>query len=283
MLAGGTFASWQSEAKSFDQMALKKGIVYNLSGAGGQLPEVVYAQSVTWNFFPMLGVEATQGRVFLPSDDRVGVNATVVLSGGLWKRRYGGDPGIVGKTILLDARPYTVIGVLPDWLNYPDAKVQLWTPIYHERSPVVMAMHTAHNLDAIGRLKPGVTIRQATAELNAIQRQIRQQFPDGPVNDAANIRPILDGDVYELKTGLYAMFAATGCLLLIACLNIANLLVARAATRRRETAVRTALGGSRARLICEQVTGKPCPLLCRRDDWVAVCGERPTLVDPCAP
>ena len=254
VLAGGTFASWQSQAKSFDQMALKKGIVYNLSGAGGQLPEVVYAQSVTWNFFPMLGVEATQGRVFLPSDDRVGVNATVVLSGGLWKRRYGGDPGIVGKTILLDARPYMVIGVLPDWFNYPDAKVQLWTPIYHERSPVVMAMHTAHNLDAIGRLKPGVTIRQATAELNSIQRQIRQQFPDGPVNDAANIRPILDGDVYELKTGLYAMFAATGCLLLIACLNIANLLVARAATRRRETAVRTALGGSRARLICEQVT-----------------------------
>jgi predicted permease len=116
-----------------------------------------------------------------------------------------------------------------------------------------MRMHTAHNLDAVARLKPGVTIDQATAELNTIQRQIRRQFPDGPVNDAANIRPILDGEVYRLKTGLYAMFAATGCLLLIACLNIANLLVARAATRRRETAVRTALGGGRARLIRGQV------------------------------
>jgi predicted lysophospholipase L1 biosynthesis ABC-type transport system permease subunit len=129
----------------------------------------------------------------------------------------------------------------------------LWTPIYHERSPVVMALLTAHNLDAIGRLKPGVTIAQATAELSTIQRQIRQQNPDGPIHDAANIRPILDAEVFRLKTGLYAMLAATGCLLLIACLNIANLLVARAATRRKETAVRTALGGSRGRLIREQV------------------------------
>jgi predicted permease len=146
-----------------------------------------------------------------------------------------------------------VIGILPAWFNYPDSKVQLWTAIYHERSPAVMALHVAHNLDAIARLKPGVTIDQATAELDTIQRQIRHQFPDGPVNDAANIRPILDGEVFQLKTGLYAMFAATGCLLLIACLNIANLLVARAATRRKETAVRTALGGSRARLIRGQV------------------------------
>lgn len=171
----------------------------------------------------------------------------------MWQRRYGGDPSLVGKTILLDAKPYTVLGVLPKWFNYPDSKVQLWTPIYHERSPEIMRLHTAHNFDAVARLKPEVTIRQATAELNAIQRQIRQQFPDGPVLDAANIRPILDAEVFHLKTGLYAMLAATGCLLLIACLNIANLLVARAATRGRETAVRTALGGSRARLIREKV------------------------------
>src|ERR1700743_2122781 len=123
-----------------------------------------------------------------------------------------------------------------------------------------MRLYTAHNLDAVGRLKPGVTIAQATAELSTVQRQIRQQNPDGPIHDAANIRPILAAEVFRLKTGLYAMLAATGCLLLIACINIANLLVARAATRRRETAVRTALGGSRGRLICEQVT--ECVVLC---------------------
>jgi predicted permease len=253
VLAGGTFAAWQSQSHSFEQMAIKRGIDYNLSGSGGQLPELVHGQVASWNIFPLLGVEAARGRLFLPSDDRRETNATVVLTWGLWKRRYGGDPELVGKTILLDAKPYTVLGVLPEWFNYPDSKVQLWTPIYHERSPVVMALLTAHNLDAIGRIKPGVTIAQAAAELSTIQRQIRQQNPDGPIHDAANIRPILDAEVFHLKTGLYAMLAATGCLLLIACLNIANLLVARAATRRRETAVRTALGGSRGRLIREQV------------------------------
>jgi predicted permease len=253
VLAGGTFAAWQSQSHSFEQIAIKRGIDYNLSGSGGQLPELVHGQVASWNIFPLLGVEAARGRLFLPSDDRRETNATVVLTWGLWRRRYGGDPELIGKTILLDAKPYTVLGVLPEWFNYPDSKVQLWTPIYHERSPVVMALLTAHNLDAIGRLKPGVTIAQAAAELSTIQRQIRQQNPEGPVHDAANIRPILDAEVFHLKTGLYAMLAATGCLLLIACLNIANLLVARAATRRRETAVRSALGGSRGRLIREQV------------------------------
>jgi predicted permease len=253
VLAGGTFASWQAQAQSFEGMAIKKGIEYNLSGSAGQLPELAHAQQASWNIFPLLGVDAAVGRVFLPSDDRRDSNPTVVLNWGLWKRRFGGDPDVIGKTILLDARPFTVIGVLPAWFNYPDPKVQLWTPIYRERSPEVMSLHTAHNLDAVARLRPGVTIDQATAELNTIQRQIRRQFPDGPVNDAANIRPILDAEVFPLKTGLYAMFAATGCLLLIACLNIANLLVARAATRRKETAVRTALGGSRVRLIRGQV------------------------------
>jgi predicted permease len=253
VLAGGTFASWQAQAQSFEGMAIKRRVNYNLSGFAGQLPELADAEQASWNLFPLLGVNAAVGRLFLAGDDRPQANPAVILSWGLWKRRYGGDPGLVGKTILLDARPFTVFGILPAWFNYPDSKVQLWTAIYHERSPAVMAMHTAHNLDAIARLKPGVTIDQATAELDTIQRQIRRQFPDGPVNDAANIRPILDGEVFQLKTGLYAMFAATGCLLLIACLNIANLLVARAATRRKETAVRTALGGSRARLIRGQV------------------------------
>jgi predicted permease len=253
VLAGGTFASWQSQAHSFEQMAIKKGIDYNLSGSAAQLPELVHAEEASWNIFPLLGVNAARGRLFLPSDDRREADATVVLTWGLWKRRYEGDPSLIGKTILLDAKPYTVVGVLPEWFNYSDSKIQLWTAIYHERSPEVMRMYTAHNLDAVGRLKPGVSIAQATAELKAIQRQVRLQNPDGPINDAANIRPILDAEVFRLKTGLYALLAATGCLLLIACLNISNLLVARAATRRRETAVRTALGASRGRLIREQV------------------------------
>jgi predicted permease len=253
IVAGGSFAAWKSQAKSFEQLAIKQWMHYNLAGTGGQLPEVALAHTASWNLFSTLGVQPALGRVFTAADDRPEAAATVVLTWGLWKRRYGGDPAILGKSVLLDERPYTVIGVLPAWFTYPDSTVQLWTPLYHEKSHSLMVLHEAHNFDVIGRLKPGVTIQQAAAELNTIQAAIRKQFPNGPIDDAANIRPILDAEVYEVKTGLYTLLAATGCLLLIACLNIANLLVARAATRRRETAIRTALGGSRARLIREQV------------------------------
>jgi predicted permease len=253
IVAGGSFADWQSQSRSFEQMAIKQWMHYDLAGVSGQLPEVAPAHTVSWNFFPMLGVKPVLGRSFTAGDDRPEANATVILSWGLWKRRYGADPAVLGKTVLLDARPYTVIGVLPAWFTYPDAQIQLWTPLYHEKSAAMMQMHEAHNFDVVGRLKPGVTIQQANAEINAIQLAIRQQHPTGPINDAANIRPILDAEVYDLKTRLYTLLAATGCLLLIACLNVANLLVARAASRRRETAIRTALGGSRARLIREQV------------------------------
>ena len=206
VLAGGTYASWQAQAHSFEGMAIKRRVSYDLSGSAGELPELADAEQASWNIFALLGVDAAVGRVFLPSDDRPQANATVILSWGLWKRRYGGDPDLIEKTILLDARPFTVIGILPAWFIYPDSKIQMWTPIYREQSPAAMALHTAHNLDAIARLKPGVTIDQATAELDTIQRQIRRQFPDGPVNDAANIRPILEGEVFRLQTGLYAMF-----------------------------------------------------------------------------
>ena len=253
IVAGGTFASWKAQAHSYEDMAIAKRVDYNLSSTGGQLPELVNAYIASWNLFPMLGVQPALGRNFLPTEDQRSANPVVILSWGLWKRRYGGDPGIIGRNILLDSRSFTVIGILPAWFTYPDTRVQLWTALYHERPPDLMQMHTAHNFDVIARLKPGVSIQQATAELNAIQRQIRAQFPDGPVDDAANIRPLLEAEVRTIKTGLYVVFAATGCLLLIACLNIANLLVARSASRRKEAAIRSALGGSRARLIREQL------------------------------
>ena len=257
IVAGGVFAIWQAQAKSFTGLAIKRSAGYNLSEANPQSaaapPEFVSAEIASWNLFPLLGVEPSLGRFFSADDDRPSANGTVVLSWGLWKRRYGGDPAVLGRIIDLDSKPYTVIGVLPADFTYPDTKVQLWAPLYHEKSPEMMQMVGAHNFDVIGRLKPGVTSAQANAELNTIQQRIRQQNPTGPVNDAANLRPILDAEVYGVKSGLYALLVATGCLLFIACLNIAGLLIARSATRRKELAIRTALGGSRARLIRSQV------------------------------
>jgi predicted permease len=252
VVAGGCFARWQQQARSFVQMAMMQGTTYNLAG-NGQMPEVVRAEQASWNTLSMLGVRPVLGRLFRSEDDRPQANATIVISSGLWKRRYGSDPSIIGRTILVDLKPYTVLGILPSWFRYPDARTQLWVPVYHERSPEIMQKFDSHNFDVVAQLRPGVSREQGTGELSIIQRQIRQQHPDGPVNDSVNLRPILDGQVRNVKAGLYALLAATGCLLLIACLNIANLLVARAASRGRETAIRTALGGSRVQLIRSQV------------------------------
>jgi predicted permease len=251
------FFDWQKQAHSLEQMAMMYAGNggYNLSGSGGQLSEQIAARAVNWGLFPMLGVQPALGRLFNASDDQAAANATVVLTWGLWKRRYGGDPHILNQTIFLDAKPYIVIGILPAWFTFPDPAVQLWTPLEHEMTwPGFRTAHSAHNFGVIARLKPGATLGAARAEMDSIQKRIYKQFlTEGFVDDATTVIPLLESQVGKMKSALYAIFAATGCLLLIACLNIANLLVARAAARRKEAAIRTALGGTRNRLIREQV------------------------------
>jgi predicted permease len=250
---GGSFGVWRNRAQSFAGLAIHQTVDYNLAGTGNQLPEVVQGQTASSNIFSLLGVKPALGRLFTAADDRPGANATAMLSWGLWKRRFGGDPDIVGRDVLIDAKSYTVVGILPAVFTWPDAKVQLWTPLYHEKSAALMEMFDAHSFDVVGRLRPGFTIRKASSELNALQSEIRREHPDGPVSDAVNLRPLIDAETFKFKTGLYVLLAATGCLLLIACLNVANLLVARSASRSKETAIRTALGGSRLRLMREQI------------------------------
>jgi predicted permease len=252
-VAGGTFQYWRDQNKTLQQIAIAVEDDANLSAEGGQLPEKVDTEACSWQALPLLGVKAAYGRLFTADDDKYGANQTVVLSWGFWKRRFGGDPSAVGRTIYLDAKPFTVIGILPEWFAYPNPQVQLWSPIYPEASPRMMASHNSHNFRVIAKLRPGVTLATAEADLKNISFQRRKQFPEGPVFNSAHLRPLLDSETYQVKTLLYALFAATGCLLLIACLNIANLLVARSTARRKEAAIRTALGGSRARLVRDRV------------------------------
>ncbi|HZD48751.1 MAG TPA: ABC transporter permease [Silvibacterium sp.] len=253
--AGGSFAEWRKASKSFEQMALsQQWTSYNISAEGGQLPERVPAGLVSWNMFSTLGVHPVLGRDFTAEDDRQGANATVILSWRFWKRRFGGDPSVLGKDVFLDAKPYTVIGVMPAWFAYPHAQTQVWTPLYHEMPPRVTQSLENHQFDVVARLNPGAAMAQALSELDAVQKQIKQDNPGPAVKAGVSGRLLLDNMVLDYKTPLYTLLAATGCVLLIACLNVANLLVARSAARRRETAIRAALGGNRWRLIREQLT-----------------------------
>lgn len=253
-VSGPDFSDWQQQEHSFEQMAIAYNWnSYNLSGSNGQLPEHVMALTASWNIFQMLGVKPALGRFFVAGDDRPKANAVVVLSWGLWKRRYGGDPKILGQTIQLDAKPYTIIGVFPSWASFPDPTVQLWTPLFHETPPGYLQSHGAHNFQVFARLKPGITVARAQAEMSTIQAGIHKQFPSGFVSNATHVVPLLESRIGNIQPALLMLFAATGCLLLIGCLNVANLLVARSAARRKETAIRTALGGGRWRLIREQL------------------------------
>ena len=253
-VAGGMYAAWKKQAPSVEQMAIFGTASINLSGDGGPLPEKITYSECSWNLFSTLGVEPALGRFFSEADDRQEASGTVVLTHNLWMRRYAADPSIIGKTILLDAKPYTVIGVLPAWLNYPDTRTQLWAPIYHEEGPQEMQAVDNHNYFVVARLRPGATMAQALTEVDTAEKRVHMQHPTPFTGSAANARTLLDGVVHDAKTQLYVLLAATSCVLLIACLNVANLLVARSASRRRETSIRAALGGTRWRLLREQVT-----------------------------
>ena len=257
-VAAGSFMEWQQATRGKAEMALVSPFQdYNVSAEGGRVPEKVEAGWCSGNFFSVLGVSPMLGRGITPDDDRPAAPAVAVLSYPFWMRRYGGDSGIIGKTIWLNAKPYTVIGVLPESFLFNSAyggrKVQFWTPVAHEAPPSLMKAFDDHQFLVGARLLPGTTLSSLVMQLRAIQKQIEITRARPAIHDSALGRSMLDDGVGSYKTPLYAMFAATGCVLLIACMNVASLLVARTAARRKEMAIRSALGGGRLRLVRERI------------------------------
>ena len=253
-VAAGMYDAWKKAASSVEDMAIYTRNSTNLSRTNGQLPEKLRFAECSWNLFPMLGVMPELGRSFVEADDQSQAPATVMLTHSLWVRRYAADKDIVGKTILLDARPYTVIGVLPAWFVYPDTQTQLWTTVYHDQSSGMMHAVDIHNFFVIAKLRPGATLEQALSQVDTAEKQVHASHSSPYTGRAASARTLLDGVVHDTKAALYTLMGATCCVLLIACLNVANLLVARSAARRKEISVRAALGGSRWRLLREQLT-----------------------------
>jgi len=231
-IAPGMYAEWTKRNRSFSSLAMLDTARFNLSTEGGELPEMLNGAVCTANLLPTLGVQPALGRNFTADEDRLGGNRVVLLSWSLWQRRFGGDPAIVNQTIRLDKLPYTVIGVMPQWFAFPNAGTQLWTPIYNNFPAAYMAAVGNHQFEVVGRLKPGVTEEQGRADLSAITQQVHDANLDNPfVSKAANTQPLLTDMVGDVKVRLYILLAASGCVLLIACLNVANLLVARAAAQ----------------------------------------------------
>ena len=254
VVSGGMYAEWKKQNRSYSGLALMQAIRVQLSASGGQLPEKLNSALFSWDLLRTLGVQPALGRDFMQADDRLGASGTVLLSWGLWKRRFGGDPAILNQTISLDAQPYTVIGIMPAWFDFPDPSTQLWTPVYPEEPAETMSSFSNHMFGVVGSLKPDVSPVQGAAELSMISQRIHNAHLDDPfVFQSASSRPLLEHVVGKIKRPLYVLLAATCCLLLIACLNVANLLVARAAARRKELAIRAALGGGRLRLVRERL------------------------------
>jgi len=247
------FYDWQSQTHGFADMAVWRWWRFNLTGERSELPEVVDAAAGAWNLFPLLGVQPAYGRTFTEAEDRPAENV-VMLSWSIFQRRFGGDPSIVGHRIHLDDKPYTVVGILPAAFAYPSTEVQLWVPYQSVSTAEQLGYHDHHYSYVIARMRPDVSLANAIGQVEAVQYRLHMQYLSNPVAEDVATRSLTDDLSRDVKKPLTVLMCAVGCMLLIGCLNVANLLVARSAARQKEAAIRSALGAQRFTLIREQLT-----------------------------
>jgi putative ABC transport system permease protein len=239
-----SFAAFRDETQVFEGIGSSRDAMYTLTGEGE--PETLIAYRFSHDFFQVLGMPPLLGRTFLPEEDRPGAAPVVVLSHALWTRRFAADPGIVGRSITLDGQGYTVVGVMPKGFAHPRL-TELWTPL--ALTPELAAAPDRRFLRLVARLKPGTSIAQAQAAVGGVAARLSARYPDSHGNWGAVVNPIESRYTGDVKPALLVLLGAVGFVLLIACANVANLLLARGAGRMREIAVRAALGASRGRVV----------------------------------